>query len=145
MNVRIPDLCNGHQPIDFREILQAFTLDVIGKCAYNVEFGALQEDRLHKPKILNDLQGYIDSQNVVPDAFTSAMYLMILAEPKLSIWLEAYPKVAGTLRQFVIHFSHTKTILLFSFLCRKCLNVSMKESCVVIATNHNSFDTMKQI
>ena len=98
LNVRIPDLCNAHQPIDFREVLQAFTLDVIGKCAYNVEFGALQEDKLHKPKILNDLQGYIDSQNVVPDAFTSAMYLMILAEPKLSIWLEAYPKVTGTLR-----------------------------------------------
>ena len=111
--VRIPDLCNGQQPIDFREVLQAFTLDVIGKCAYNVEFGALQEDKLHKPKILNDLQGYIDSQNVVPDAFTSAMYLMILAEPKLSIWLEAYPKVTGTLRQCVIHFPHKKYSFIF--------------------------------
>ena len=109
----LPDLCNAHQPINFREVLQAFTLDVIGKCAYNVEFGALQEDKLHKPKILNDLQGYIDSQNVVPDAFTSAMYLMILAEPKLSIWLEAYPKVTGTLRQCVILFSHKNYSLIF--------------------------------
>ena len=118
----------AHQPIDFREVLQAFTLDVIGKCAYNVEFGALQEDKLHKPKILNDLQGYIDSQNVVPDAFTSAMYLMILAEPKLSIWLEAYPKVTGTLHCVNASFiSHTKIIHLFSFLCRRCLNVSMYE------------------
>merc|ERR1719412_2582618 len=49
---------NTEGSVNVRDILQAFTMDVIGKCAYNVEFGCLKEDSLENPKILNDLKAY---------------------------------------------------------------------------------------
>ena len=88
--------------VNVRDILQAFTMDVIGKCAYNVDFGCLKEDKLENPKIFSDLKGYIESQNLVPDAMTSAMFILVMVFPKLNIWLENYPKVLDhNLKKFV--------------------------------------------
>ena len=92
LNNRIKDKGAEGACVNVRDILQAFTMDVIGKCAYNVEFGCLKDDRLESPKIFTDLKGYIDSQNLVPDAMTSAIYVLVTVFPKLNIWLENYPK-----------------------------------------------------
>ena len=84
-------MADGDGSVDVRPVLQALTMDVIGKCAYNVEFNCLTDDAINEPEIFKATKSLVETMRVTSDLM-SAFFLLIFTFPSLYAWSDDFPK-----------------------------------------------------